>query len=612
MELLNINVHFFILFSTQIVILIFILFVSNLVQGIFFKDHPSKLSYSVLVIWSILLSILHFCDFFELMNVPLILIGSVLISILLLYFYTRAGNQFRDLVKNVRNRYLIPLLVWSAFVFMLIYPFLLMPKGAEVTGYFISNDSVMHSLMMEGFEKTRERVFFPDYYNESYPRGIHSYGFFLNEIVSEEIQLLPITVTIISYSLLIFVLFDIKVYRQTSFINKMIFACLIASPFLILATIYHLFLPQIAVIPLVMILVIRWLDYKRKTSLIELIFDGFIIIAILNIYGVFGLSIVGIAMILRVFTIIVRPSAVEKTRGYLLLNFKILYENKLLAILTVILFILFLVPGVSSSVNILLAQTSNEIGSDLLESNGNLPDGFLETYHITGIWHPDLTYRDRLVGDYSGYAYLLLFTLCIELYFVYGLKNRGVFRSALLVGFVCLASILIFYNSYIHFKYLTYLVVALILAFSVGLLEFQTTRKRKLMSVVISIIFIISAAYINYHSVQLIPVKYRHEFDMLESITDSYFLDDNKTLFLTKDDWIQIYIDNENDYVPLTQYIPTPIPKYEELGEIIIDRGYKEPIEEFLSENGYPNPFLDETCNVNISDRYFVHTVGCE
>src|SRR5437899_415773 len=143
-----------------------------------------------------------------------------------------------------------------------------------ITGYNISDDSVIHALLSKGFAYTRSIPTLPAYYNDSYPRGFHSYHYYINSIINTDVKDTLLVSTLFIYSLIVYAILGFIQGKKYGFIKNLLVIAVVSTPFIVVCTAYHMFIAQIAVMPF--LLASLFLTYAIK----KISFANFLVLGI--------------------------------------------------------------------------------------------------------------------------------------------------------------------------------------------------------------------------------------------------------------------------------------------------------------------------------------------
>jgi len=566
-----------------------------------------RVGYGLIIIcgWVIFINILALCDF---IGIPVfqttlaIVFGAVILAILQIL---RFKDKFKDvyLSHNSFKELTALFIVWLVVLGAISIPLLrIFPQFTAVPGHFVSNDSVVHGLFARGFEFTRS-LDIANYYNVGYPRGIHSFLHYASDAlnISPVYSLLPGSLFALSF--LVFAFESIIEKYKFSFFARLLIMILGASSFLVLASAYQGFLAQIAVIPIVVFGASFILMYKFTKA--NLLVFALISICVLNIYGVFGLSILGVSFLVKLIQYFFSGGRknFRQNLQILILELNLRLKDSVWLLPLAIL----LLPSAFATFNILSLQQSGSVGSDLLSSVGNLPAGFLSPLHLTGSWISTLTYRDYPQGGESGLTYLLLTVFAIQVFFFSRLKSNSLKALTAILLFLNLLTIVVFKNQYLQFKYFTFLIPVFL--FSVGVSIYTSLTNKRFAMVIVGVLVIINLL-LPLRAYKLIPVLYQFQLSEIEYI-DSNYIEKGSALILTKEDWVQYYRSGSDDYYPLTLYLTKDYIN-QKLDYVIMDKAYLPEITDYLNTNISLRDQLLTKCNIPYAERYLIVDLNCK
>lgn len=600
-KLINSNYEFIIFFIPFILLTIAILVLSKLIKV---KFQNTNIGYNFIFIWGAIINVLFFSDF---LGIPfsVVYFALILVTILFaLYCLQKSRISIRSIFKF--NLSLKLFIVWLIGLFIISIPIIyVFPKGTLITGYTVSNDSVAHSIFAKGYQVDRENNIISEAAKE-YPRGFHSLVLYSDPILKGDIKDILLPILIVSFSFIIFSTFDIvSRYKSIKGLNRYLILLVPLVPFFLIATTYHLFVTQIAVIPLLITGLYTIFKSKFKTKF-EVISFLVIFFAVLNIYGIYAVSILVLAGLLRL--------------GYLLYKKQFhlpkQYFNKKFIIALIPLFIIFL-PTIINTVQSIKSTIIAFMGrGEMFASSGNLPWGYLSPFLVTGIWS-DGTYRET-PGPFLIYCLLAVFAVQVVL--ISKLKKSYALKASLAISVLFLIiSMVVFRSVYIQFKYLSFLTPFFVLVPCISLvLLFKNTQNKflKLIPTLFIAVFIILATILPFKTYKRVPyLTQENEFSKLEYLNSEY-IQKGSTLLLTVDDWFGYYMQQPDDFTPLTGYFPQ---YYEntELDYVIIDNLY-DPEKTFAAyllshpELASTLDSTDENCIKKFEERFTIYSINCE
>lgn len=551
--------------------------------------------------------------------------GALLLSILLFTFisYRRygEGHSIKDFLLKANGDYLKLFLTYITAVILLTVPLLFfLPKDTLVSGDNVSNDIIVHAVFAQGHEYTRELNIVKD--DNSYPRGLHSTLFYINEIVQINPIYLVLIGQIILYAFIIFTGDEILFYSNLKNRRvRYIVMLFLTVPFLLISTLYANFAAHVVSIPFILLgmFSILNLNIRSKDLIKDLSLLGLILLSVFNIYSIFALNVLGFTVVIKIFLEIFLNRL--HLRSYITSK-KIFYDikNKMPSIRfstgVIALFVIGLIPALPLLRNTITYMRKSS--GFLLSSNGNLSD-FLSPWHITGIWAADLEYR---VQPQVFTSYFLALFFAFQICFIY--KANQTINRALRFTFIILLALsalglVIINNRYAHFKYFTFLVPIFVFIFAYGFINYLDFLKNKFVRVILIITLLLGMVIIPSLSFIKFPIiKEGGKLEVMQQLRENY-LDKGSTIYFGYDDWTTYFRTQNDDYMPMIGYLPTQYTG-EDIRYFIVDPTYVEKdIDSFIESFFKKHPALGskfknvpEDCVVEYLERYTIYDLKCD
>lgn len=582
-------------------LLVFFIFLSTVViisQSLNKILKIDKLGFTTLSLTSLIITFVFILDFFEILNRNLNILIIALLPITALSLQLSKVSRL-TIIDLKRISIHLGLLAISIFIISLPLIFIY-PADTLITGYSVTNDSLIHAILGRGYEYTRD-IGLASVYNEGYTRGIHSLiSLFSNILNIESFNLLfPVTISFFALTPLVFL--DLRNRFRIDRFNIFIISLLSISPFLTLNTVYTLFVPQIVSIPFVFAVIFNIPTISSK--LLKIILWMIVLAGIFNIYGVFSLTLsVFIVIGLVVYRIFKNRQLIKINRPVVM---KFLFAISVFLILSI--------PAFSINLKTIARQSTTEIGSDFLVSFGNLAQ-FLSPYHITGFWIRGIEYRSTLEGSYANVQYFFIVVLIVQIFFILDKKREYKNLYTLILFFIpILAAVFIVKNPYIQFKYFTYIIPIFSVFFGVGFYRyFNNSRILKIFTLVFLSLYIFVNIFLYIRSFRTLPSIDRNYLSMLSDVSNRYFTEEGVVL-LTREDWFQYYVNKSNTYLPVTSYLSK---KYsnEPIRYVIVDIK-SEDAQLYLSRHPDLSDKLNNVpanCIVEEYERFTVYDFNCK
>lgn len=596
---------FWIVFAGCILIILCLIFLANCIQVFFSKFN---LGFLVMCLWSGLVCFFFFIDYFEIPPVIGLLVLAVAVVLLVAYLLVWRKTEFLEIfaLTSVKKNILI-FGCWVVALAILLLPLVwTMPDETVISGHFISNDSVMHALMSEGYKVTRE-IQILQFYNNSYPRAFLSFNHFFSEITNIEPVYLVLPMVLFSLSLLVFPVYDIWVQSGAkSKVNLILLSLIPTSGFLVTYAAYMLFATQVAVIP---VLIVTMLYINRFSLESEGKFGvlcmALLVVSVFSIYGIFALFVALLALGWRVGV-----SLWANRGGYSQLISRVWSLVDRSTILVSVIVAILSLPALILTKEMIVTQFTG--GGGLLTSWGNLPGGFLSVFHLSGLWPVEVEARDNLFGGSTLYSYVLLLLIIVHAWFVF----RGKLNSWLMATFIqlCLpvfVFLFVFGNPYLHYKFLSFFIPFLLICSGVGAINIMGERKR--IAQLLIALFVVASAAINSQYYKRVPVVQGFQLSELKYLAEEY-MHAHQTLMLTNEDWIQFYRRQADDFTPNTQYRVNSY-KDGDIDYLIWDAGYEKENKQFLQEHPdikAKKESLPDSCVTQRFARFLVYDFNCK
>lgn len=523
------------------------------------KRTRSKLAFglSVISIWSIVINIAFFSDFLEL---PLIFpIGIILFLALINIVY---GIKHGYSILGLSSSFKV-IAVWAVGIALIALPILYtLDSRPVIPASVVTNDSIMHSILATGIEATEDRQLV-DYYQIGYPRGYHSVVYYVSDLLNVETYYLLFPVLIFFYSFIVFTFVDFLPSKGKSLKENLVLL-IPTTPYLILVSMYGLYAAQIAVLPVLIAATLQTLkvrlipEARFKNLLLFLIY-----LAVINIYGVYGFSLIVVAIGFRLVTLVLPYVDLGGVRGKVNLNIKVreLQSYVLIPLLKLpyeifiktkigIVTLILAIPSAILFFNNLRISLET---SDLTFSQGN---AFFHPLHMTGTWPDNVFFRDSL-NNLNVYILLILFGLQI-LIIARAKRLTTLIKGLLLMLFVFLMFTLVIQTPYAAFKYFTYVIPVFMFTFGLYLymeldriqnkFEIKDNLKR-LIVITIFLGYLLITLGFSIRSFDNLNPKGADYFEQFEYLNEKY-ITQGDTLIFAGDSWSQYFITEEGDYAP--------------------------------------------------------------
>jgi hypothetical protein len=572
-----------------------------------------------LVVWCLIINLLFVADFLKL---SLLTVGILFFIIFVVVISFSAGRSAQNILKIFRDSESQALArlyaVWMFGFFLLLVPFVfLLPDNTLIPAASVSSDSVVHSLLSMG-KNMSGTLGLNTYWDDSYPRGFHSFIYYVNSFINLDIRAVLLPATLFGYSFIIFFVNEfLRGLNYLKGVSRFLTYIITFTPFLIVVTAYALFIPQVAVMPILLLAVLLIFSKNLQVSpKLKWLIISILTLATINIYGIYAFNVVCIAIVAQVLMYL-RVIYIQKK----------LLKNEVTNILTSIRkqigfreSLVFLTLSVSAiPIFIMLYNnltTAFQTYAVTFEGKGNLGDTFLSYLHLTGIWNAGGEYR--LMPD-SYESYFLFGLLIIQIVFILKAKlSDRIIKLNLSLIFLIVLSLVVFKNQYIHFKYLTYYIPVFLATFAISFFELASRFERIKVARVIFFAFVLLAIFLPFESylTRLSPLT-KSGFSDFEYIESVYF-QNRKTLLLTGDAWAQYYlIDHVDDYVPLNNYA-FPAKEYRggEVDVVIVDNLYGSDVlaYNYIQENpelSYRIESLPTEC-ITKYNRFVIYDILCQ
>jgi hypothetical protein len=596
------------IFIACAVLVVGLIFLANCLKIFFTKF---SIGYLVITLWALLIMVCFVSDYIELdpKLVVALLVGGA--AFLVGFTASKKRQQFLDIFtwKNLKANLLL-IAIWVAALLVLSLPLIIsLQKKTIIPGHFVSNDSVFHALMSEGFAHTRD-VVLGKYYDISYPRAYHSFIYIASKTLSITTNYLLLPLTLVSLSMMVFVAHDVwERFRLKSKVLLVLISLLSVAGFLVTNVAYILFVPQIAVIALVLAAVVAVNDYRLKDhGLFGLASAGLLMVAILSMYGIFSLTVVLIALAWRLAESIWWN---RKRLDKLVKKFWNLISP--LTIVLVICLALLAVPAVKTTYHIIAGEAAAD-STNLLTSWGNIPAsaGILSVFHISGIWHPENDYVRELTANHGSFAYLAAIFLLIQVIaIVKGKVNSRLRNSLIQVAIPTFGIVFVILNPYLQYKLLTFLIPIFLICFGVGVYTLFE-GKWKVLSVLIVLATLYYAVVFTLPYYKNMDVVTEPQMQELQALDQNY-TQKGSTLFLTNEDWAAYFHTQPDDFNPNTQYWPH-VYRGSSLDFVIWDTKYQQQNIDYIATKPDLKAQIESLpgkCVTSPFPRYTVYSLKC-
>ena len=581
----------------------------------------ARYSTSIITLWGSLTGFTYVMDYLQVDRLAIFFLLGLLIMLVLADLLQRhRGELIQKFFYCNDVRELSSLFVsWVVGVSVLSIPvWLIFSPDTIVSGHFISNDSVAHAHFARGFTYTRLRhmALTEMIGAETYPRSFHSFLHLINYLLQVETSRLILPAAIFAYSMIVFALepFCGEALSRRPWSWRLLVMGAAVSPVLTATSIYFLYLAQVYTAPFIFAAVSCVLTFRRGEGI------GWRLIEILTlaIASFLGYSVVALSLVaLSVFVKLTEHcySLHFSPRAALGSVWKVANEIRSVTSLPGLClggFVLIpLYPGISSVVTLLAGQVDGSSGENLLLSNGNL-NSKLSFFSLTGFWIPGFDYRRHFHGDWR--EYLLGLALVLEVFIVSRAchRLRGLFVAIVLTPvFLCG---LFVPGAYVHFKYLSFAEAAFFFSAVASFAEFVLVRGYfgRVVGIVGCLAMLIVSAILPAENLHSQATLKESDWQELSTISRDY-INRGRALVLTKEDWIQYFIEDPEDAAPLTQYMKTEW-KEGEPDFMILDFRYHERANRYIGDNPWLQGSLSNfpsICIGSVGARYQVFDFTC-
>lgn len=587
-------------FITQYII--FVVFaVAMFALGFVLKSYLKRYDFGflIIIVWAAVLNLFLFLDYFKI-NRDKVMLGLAVLALGFVVFSLR-NKQSRQIQKqNFRPRAFVALvIVWLAGLFILNLPLLtVFPAGTLITGNQISDDSIVHANLVRGFEFTDgSRYLYSRADDSTSPRAFHSFTYFLNLNSREAYEVLLPSI-LFGYSLIVVAIYSIVngELRRSRWNYLLMLAPV--TPFLVVDTAYTMFLNQTVVIPLLVATVYFVLRLKPKELQVwDWVVFALLVMALFNTYSILPVAVVAFTVFLKILNFLFEER--KNLRNFSWVEFSsemkaVKGQSILILISSLVLLAILSIPGFISTKNLLAFERQTQ---GLTASVGNLPDGFLDPFHLTGLWSPFSPYRGYLDEDLAWFGFVLLCYFAIQIAVI--LKGRPSTRLLLtnIALFVpVVGGMFILNNYYIHFKFVTFFLPVFVTTFFICIYKWVdlahvsnnwlakfSIRKLRVVAVVVSVSVMAFAIFYpldNYKD--YVPSIQGFRFDEMKYLADNY-LTDSRTIILSEENWFQYFSYEADDFTPMTLYYVKSFPGGD-LDKVIVDEAYDNSVEEYLTK----------------------------
>ncbi len=530
------------------------------------------LAFHALAVWAVIVLVANAAN--EVGEHRLAVIGLVIAALAGLLAVSGVPHRPRILWSGIRAQGHDVRLVLAALGLQLVLylaPLAVLPTRTLVTGNFLCDDSVTHAILMRGFDAVHG-VFAAWRYLAVYPDGFHAVVYGLSRFFTHAdvpYFLLPASMWSASFlALAILMLLAQEGERLTA--TAVLVAALPAAAFLLGTSVYLYFIGHMAVLPFIVggiVMASTWSpdDVRGRGLLLALAPIG----AGMATYGLFSVSLFAFAAAIRVALELRRPGqalSLAREFGRACMNRQALIGLGAIA--------LVLIPVFRQMV------VGYAFFASQVSSVGNLPDGFLSPFHLTGFWRGGAEYRAPLAG--SPAATILAAVLAVQAILIAraGLRRAGVVTLVTLATpFV--VSALIIRSPYINFKYLCLLTAVWVPLAAFGLARSmgRIVAGSALPGVGALVALLLTMVVSPLRSFQSLPALPEPWFQTIAAVRAEH-LAKGAVLLLSKEDWFQYYRDGD-DIAPLTFYFRQAYAG-QAMREVMVDDGFPSDVREFL------------------------------
>lgn len=507
-----------------------------------------------------------------LMNIPLLPV-LFLILIVLFPFLVRRFNF---------NRFITHLSLFTTTVILTFLPyFLINGNNIKITGFMISNDTVIHALLSRTCKDNYSlysKVYTSSFKCASeYPIGAHTVINLLSTIsnIDTAFLVIPVSLFFVSFNSFIALYILLSVTNENSKVAFLISPVITASYFY-LAIAYHGFLTQSAYVPFVLAFAFILFESKSMLS---------------NNYKLFLLALFSASSIV-IYSFVSLLAIIIFVSVYLFSQYKTLssaFKTVILAGLICIVLIGYNnIVFTSVMVDIAKSTSGQSVIFNQSQSLGNLIT-FVDSRIGSGVWfEPDYRFMNQTrVRNIIQVAISTVITLIAFIFYLKLLIKRNP------VGFVITGSILMYIailfitgSPYSVIKTQSLLLIFIPTLFIAKVLNFRNSY----LSFVVLIIFSVMSLSSNYILLKNISYLDQSVLTNLKNIGE--IVKDKTTLFYTDNDWAVYYIDNEKVDITDIHYLRDYIQRDPSEYQLII----KDSVSEF-----------DENCSNtgNIGNYYY-------
>ncbi len=537
----NLTMEQFTFFLVGIILILGLLIISKIVKA---KFKSLNLGLIFIALWSLLINIAFFFDYLELGTN--FFVGTLIVLLIAFIAYSIAiwKINFKEVFDKNLLKYSIS---YCIVLFVILFAFLYVsPKDTVMPAPWLSNDSIVHSIIAKGKEISTASNLDP-YFNKYYIKGFQSLIFHLSNIFSRETYYLLFPFTAIAYATLFFSFADIlEDHKRITSFKKLLIIILAVLPFITIVSLYGLFVAQVAVIPVLLTCLYNIFKIDLKSTKPAFIaFVYLVFLGVINVYGVYAFTVIALGLGLKGL-IEIRKNKIKP----LITHFKsTIKKPSLRALFVSCAFAIITIPIIWQFV--LNAQGSLRFNAIIFAVNPN----FYSAFHLTGIWFSNDNFRDTAT-NLNSYKFFIV--MAIIFFFIFKRKiNEALTYSLITLATFLFVFVLILNVPYASFKYMTFFVPLFILAF--GINYFYTTEKYKRLSI-LGMIFFIALTFGSYWRIFInedtSTKKYLEE---VESINNDY-LKKGSTLIFSGETRLNYFSEESDDVFQTMWYLP----KYED------------------------------------------------
>jgi hypothetical protein len=284
--------------------------------------------------------------------------------------------------------------------------------------------------------------------------------------------------------------------------------------------------------------------------------------------------------------------------------------------------LVFVAPTVRFALAMLGFDGAQEHGlstAELANAVGNLPNGYLSSLHLSGLWPSGLEYRGALYGQSSASGDILAAVLVVEAWLI-GSARLPLSAIFLLIAFAVpwVSSAVLINSPYVNFKYLTYFIPVFLMSAAVaGVRLLEEGRKNlgglsrraaTVGAVLLFVVYIGSSVYAPLKMAAVTPTLLPGHVASFEALSEE--VANQRALLLSREDWLLFY-SQPDDYLPLTLYVPRAYSN-QAIDAVVIDEAWADDAKRYL--DSFPqlrDRSLSSPCSKFVSNRFRIYYLNC-